>query len=388
MDSEDKNHYQFIYSRNTSFSLRFVGLFIVVIMFAAIPLAVFTINQQTNTNSHAAVMAAVTTPTDTPATGGTSASLTLVSPAISTSGGNTQPLHPSRLVTLKLYNIDKQQTTTVQDSVTFNGTNAFTNQNFNLGSIPTGNYEILLYMPGNLQKVLTQANGTNTFAIQAGTALTIPSVTLIPGDIGPIPGSNGQPYGDNILDISDYNVLIGCYGDNQTTSSCNDVAKVAADLNDDGKIDAVDYNILLRSFATRDGDSLPILSATSGTITPSITAAVTATPTLPAGTATPTVTIVPTATTTIAPTATNAPVHTNTPTPTIPSASGVICSSSSNPQCSYAVSCSTTGVTCQCADRNWSGHDKVYQCQSGSWKYINDTTQSSQYVCTSPCGNY
>lgn len=382
MDPEEKNHYKFIYSRNTPFSFRFVGVFVVLVMFAAIPLVVLTINQQTNESSHASVLAATTSPTGT--SGVSYASISLVSPAISTSGGNTQPLHGARLVTIKLYNVDTQNTYTAQDTLTFDGVQSFNNPHFNLGSIPSGTYQLLINMPGLLQKSLTQANNTNTFPIQAGSTIVVPPARLIPGDIAPIPGTNNQPYGDNVLDIEDYNVLIGCYSDTQAASSCSDVAKTAADLNDDGKVDAVDYNILLRSFATRDGDSLPILSSVTGSVTPTVTGTQTTTLTntpTPSGTA-PTVTTILTAT----PTVTRAPTSTTTPTVT-QAASGIICSSTSNQQCSFVTSCSTSGANCQCADKNWAGHDKVYQCQSGSWKYINDTTQASQYVCTNTCGS-
>ncbi|HSW96549.1 MAG TPA: dockerin type I domain-containing protein [Candidatus Saccharimonadales bacterium] len=392
MDPEEKNHYKFFYTRNTPFSFRFIGVFVVLAMFATIPLVVLTINNRTNEASHASVLAASLTPTSTPGTSIASyASISLVSPAISTNGGNTQPSHSTRLVSIKLFNIDNQQTYNAQDTLTFDGVQSFNNPHFSLGSLPSGTYQLLIDMPGNLQKLLTQTNNTNTFSLQAGSTIVIPATRLIPGDIAPIPGTNDQPYGDNILDISDYNVLIGCYSDTQTASSCSSVGKTAADLNDDGKVDAIDYNILLRSFATRDGDSLPILSLVTGTITPSTVLEITSTPTptlAPGISITPTIALTMTPTITALPTATTAPISTTAPTATTAPVSSVICSSSSNPQCSYALSCSTSGVTCQCADKNWSGHDKVYQCQSGSWKYINDTTQSSQYVCTSPCGNY
>jgi hypothetical protein len=54
MDPDVKNKYQFLYSRKSEFSFRFVGVFVVVAMFAAIPIVVLTINQQTNSNTHAA----------------------------------------------------------------------------------------------------------------------------------------------------------------------------------------------------------------------------------------------------------------------------------------------------------------------------------------------
>ncbi len=62
--------------------------------------------------------------------------------------------------------------------------------------------------------------------------------------------------------------------------------------------------------------------------------------------------------------------------------STVVCSSSSNPQCSFSSSCSTEGQTCQCADKGWANHDKVYQCTGGNWKYQSDT---STLTCKGTC---
>ncbi len=60
----------------------------------------------------------------------------------------------------------------------------------------------------------------------------------------------------------------------------------------------------------------------------------------------------------------------------------VLCSSSSNPQCSFSSSCSQQGQTCQCADKGWANHDKVFTCNNGQWQYQSET---SNFTCTENC---
>lgn len=47
---------------------------------------------------------------------------------------------------------------------------------------------------------------------------------------------------NNQVDISDYNDLISCY---QNSSSCTAALRLGSDLNLDGKVDGVDYNLWL-----------------------------------------------------------------------------------------------------------------------------------------------
>jgi hypothetical protein len=63
---------------------------------------------------------------------------------------------------------------------------------------------------------------------------TLPQVLLVSGDIN----------NDNKLDILDYNILVSCFGNKSTTDSCGG-KQVDADLNDDGVVDGVDYNLFI-----------------------------------------------------------------------------------------------------------------------------------------------
>lgn len=344
MDPSEKNQYHTFYTRTKSFtSFRFVGLLVVTLLFAAIPVVVLTVNHQTNSGSHAAIpeISPILTislapinqlstfpipqvpciirpacldatpacalpepsngwcPIASPPANTTNASITIVSPIISVNTGNAHPLHPTKSLTLTLYNIATGKIYTAMDSIVFDGKNSFTNPHISLGNIPSGVYEILVNIPGYLQKSLTQVTNSHSFSLQAGTTLVIPPITVVPGDIAPIPNNNNQLYGDNVLDISDYNQLLGCYSEQQAAKACSNAENLATDLNDDGKIDAIDYNILLRSFAIRNGDTIGITND--------------ATPTqaqAPAITEEPTNIVIPTTSTT--------PTITTEPTPTLP----------------------------------------------------------------------
>jgi hypothetical protein len=80
--------------------------------------------------------------------------------------------------------------------------------------------------------------------------IVIPRIVVFLGDID----------GNNLADLTDYNLLIGCYSELQPPKSCatkdlpGTVHEPTADLNDDGMVNAVDYNLLLRIFSVRPGD--------------------------------------------------------------------------------------------------------------------------------------
>jgi hypothetical protein len=100
-------------------------------------------------------------------------------------------------------------------------------------TLAPGKYYIKLRFKNSLWKRLASItdlkSGDNT--LSAG--------TLTVGDFN----------GDNKLDMSDYSQFVACYG----TKSCAN-NKVIMDLNFDGAVDGIDYNILRSAFANRVGD--------------------------------------------------------------------------------------------------------------------------------------
>ncbi len=67
---------------------------------------------------------------------------------------------------------------------------------------------------------------------------TLPTVTLAQGDLN----------GDNVIDISDYNLALPCFQDKKCQTKDN------FDVNDDGRTDVLDYNLLLSAFRKYAGD--------------------------------------------------------------------------------------------------------------------------------------
>jgi hypothetical protein len=199
--------------------------------------------------------------TSSTATGNSFINLVLQLPGIGgLNGGNPSPIHPTRTVTVYLYTATQDPNnlndipiiaTGAATLVTTTGDQAFgyfVDPNLNVGNL-NGQYQIFVKSNQYLRAPIVTANSsttTNTFQLTSGKTTALPQVTLIAGDIFPPPTDAISSYGDNVLDISDYNMLISCYGDKATSSICPN--KNAADLNDDGKIDGIDYNILLRSF--------------------------------------------------------------------------------------------------------------------------------------------
>ncbi len=201
-------------------------------------------------------------PTATPTPGPhTKAKVVLLLPAVGgKNGGNASPGRPTRNVTLYFYQADQDpsdpsitpitRTGTVHlDTTTGSGTYGyFINTTLDIGGL-NGTYKVLVKSNQYLRKQFVPKTGDNsqTYVFTPGQTTVLPTITLLAGDIVPPPTTAGGDYGDNTIDISDYNMLArGCYGGKATTSSCAN--KEGADLNDDGKVDGIDYNILIRTF--------------------------------------------------------------------------------------------------------------------------------------------
>lgn len=216
--------------------LTLLGILFLALM---IPVVEFTLQKQQETRQRAATI------TPSPGIQDTFAQVNIVLSGIGTTGNNV-PLHQTKVITVSLYNTNTHGVIINSDSVVFaNG--VFINQQFKLGKIPSGTYQIFFKSNGYLQKKVV-GNGTDTFSLTSGSTISLPQTTLIAGDIAPVSG-------DNVLDISDYNMLFACFGPRQNSSSCTNVS---ADLDDNGSVNGADYNLLIRNIATIPvGDTIP-----------------------------------------------------------------------------------------------------------------------------------
>jgi hypothetical protein len=95
-----------------------------------------------------------------------------------------------------------------------------------------------MHVDGNLDGQVTQDAGKVTvIKIIPGQKVQTDTVKMIPGDTAP-----GQ--GDNFIDIIDFNKLVDCQGKPVSGDCKND------DLNDDGKIDQGDIDLLMLHFGS------------------------------------------------------------------------------------------------------------------------------------------
>lgn len=185
----------------------------------------------------------VPTPTVTIGPNDIGAIIQVTMPGIGTQvGDNRTPRNPSRAGNVQLYNTANQIVATKSATFTVNTQNTASGSAFiysalvNFGaSLPAGFY----YAASDLNNTLiTLIPGVLDIKKGPTGVATAPATPLIPGDLDR----------NNILDIRDYNLFIACYG----TKPC--AQKTLADFNDNGTVEPVDYNILLRSFAIRAGD--------------------------------------------------------------------------------------------------------------------------------------
>lgn len=132
---------------------------------------------------------------------------------------------------------------TQQGSVTFDSTSGSFKGNVDAGNLlSTGRYLIRVKMDGFLTKLVPLI-----FPVTAGQVNNVPQVAIVNGDIN----------NDNKTDLLDYNILVNCYGIKQNTSSCTmppASQTPGADLDDDGTVDGIDYNLFLRELSVQNGD--------------------------------------------------------------------------------------------------------------------------------------
>lgn len=200
---------------------------------------------------------------------GPTINLVFTIPGIGSGGGVMQPLHTQRNVTVYLYapGVNSMDPTvnplyTVQGTAAFDSNpesptyTSFINPAFDLGSsVQDGNYQIAFRTDLSFTNLIKQSPtdiGGEIFNLSAGSsAQTIDPQAMLMGDV--IPSSNNYSF-----TINDYNAFINCYGSKNTTSNfCK--GKNYGDFNDDGVIDGIDYNILLRSLngLLAQGETLP-----------------------------------------------------------------------------------------------------------------------------------
>jgi hypothetical protein len=157
-------------------------------------------------------------------------------------GANANPQNKIRTAVLKIFKNDgtlDNADYVAQDEVVYDSTSGnYSNSQFSLGRVPVGDYQMVIQMQKYLDKQLLSTQGDKVIKI-SGSSVGIASVELRVGDIAP------DFRGDNSVNIIDYNALIGCLPGAPPGSCLN---RDYADLNDDGKVDQIDLDLLLSNF--------------------------------------------------------------------------------------------------------------------------------------------
>lgn len=152
---------------------------------------------------------------------------------------NKNPLRPTRTVFVSIYNASNQLVTTKPATVSYD--------------TQTGNFKGIVSLGNNLAadnyivKVKTDSflqRRVGIVSLVPLTQMNLPATTLVTGDDN----------NDNVINILDYNVLIGCYSDLLPATSCDTNKKLMTDFNDDGNVNQFDYNLFLREIAVQNGD--------------------------------------------------------------------------------------------------------------------------------------
>lgn len=265
------------------------------ILVCAIFLTVFQGSQKQNARSNAQnstidtpqELSPTPTPTlvPTPIPIGQVIMLDINMPGIGSQSGNLTPLHTSREITLQFYSPDLSTSDpsvkplfTFKSSAEFDSNSnsptfaRFVNNNIDLADkIPDGNYQIVIKANQALPKLVKIKEGDvrgRVIEIRKSfyQHVIISDQTILTGDIFP------SPNGDTKLDFNDYVAVENCFGAKADLTSCKN--KDSADLNDNGTVDLVDYNIISSNIKTLSemGFPTPFVSRPQPTLNPKLAA--------------------------------------------------------------------------------------------------------------------
>jgi Mg-chelatase subunit ChlD len=154
---------------------------------------------------------------------------------------NKNPLHPERPFSLILYDGGAVAVATFSGQMRYSTIKgAYVSTFETTESMPkTGNYIVRVTADHYLSKRLP-----NFWLITHGADNTFPDTSLTAGDTN----------NDNKLNIIDYNAIRDCYSDVTTAIHCDPTKKLQTDINDDGGVNQVDYNLFLRELSVQNGD--------------------------------------------------------------------------------------------------------------------------------------
>ncbi len=155
------------------------------------------------------------------------------------SGSNKNPKNRTRTVNVQILDGTEKVIASGSGRIVYASASGSFKGNVSIPNLPsTGEYEIKIKELSRLQREVPGIQ-----LLTKGILNTVPEVHLIAGDAN----------GDNKLDILDFNFLDDCFG-NKANATCTSDKRTKTDFDDNGVVDFIDYNILLRELGVQFGD--------------------------------------------------------------------------------------------------------------------------------------
>ncbi len=155
------------------------------------------------------------------------------------SESNKNPLHATRSAQVSIYNTANQLISSASGVIRYaSASGDFRGTVVTRTPLAAGNYNIRVRSSQHLTRLIP---GIQTI-VSAGTN-QLPPASLVAGDVND----------DNKLNILDYNLLIGC-NSIEPDPLCTGILRIQTDLDDNGIIDIEDYNLFLRELSSQPGE--------------------------------------------------------------------------------------------------------------------------------------
>lgn len=187
------------------------------------------------------------TPTPTPLKSSTLFDFTLALHGIGSGGdnanpagkGNSTPKSIQREVTIEVLNEQNVVILIKQGTLNYNSSSGTFQGTVDMGNtLTSGLYSVRVKTNQFLRGLVPGVR-----SITAGTKVILPKATL----------RNGDANNDNMLNITDFNMIMGCYSDLRAATNCPTGAKEKTDLTNDGLVNQLDFNLFLREISTFNG---------------------------------------------------------------------------------------------------------------------------------------
>lgn len=148
---------------------------------------------------------------------------------------SNDPIDAVRNIKVEVFNDSNVSVLILTGTVAYDKDSGSFVGSISVSNLQSGVYNLEIKIPQYLKVRIP-----DQIAITNGTVNQIPEVSLYAGDVN----------NDDLLSILDFNSIMDCFVNIFSPRACSDpMKKMRSDLNNDGKVNQVDYNLFLREFA-------------------------------------------------------------------------------------------------------------------------------------------